>query len=164
MIGVTAQVKMQDFCQHTPLVYAVKEGHADVVDVFLRSKRVSPKARDGYKELLFHEAVEAGKCDVVQVFLDNGVPVDLKGGDGKRALHLAADTRNLEMARLLLENGASTKIKDSIGYTASQSSRDEEVTMLIRNWADQAASSDPQGKRVSRPPKAAVAAPPEYVA
>ncbi|KAI3144530.1 hypothetical protein CBS147325_5290 [Penicillium roqueforti] len=83
MIGVTAQVKMQDWCQHTPLVYAAKEGHADVVDVFLRSKRVSPKARNGYKKLLFHEAVEAGKCDVVQVFLDNGVLVDLKGGDGK---------------------------------------------------------------------------------
>lgn len=36
--------------------------------------------------------------------------------------------------------------------------------MLIRNWADQAAASDPKGKKASRPPKAAVAAPPEYVA
>jgi hypothetical protein len=57
---------MKDICKHTPIVYAVKEGHADVVDVFHCSKRVSPKAGDGYKELLFHEAVEAEKCDVVQ--------------------------------------------------------------------------------------------------
>lgn len=68
------------------------------------------------------------------------------------------------MARLLLEHGASTKIKDSIGYTPSERSRGAEVTMLIRNWADQAAASDPKGKRASRPPRAAVAAPPEYVA
>ncbi|OQD97576.1 hypothetical protein PENVUL_c082G09221 [Penicillium vulpinum] len=117
MIGVKAQVKMQDLCQHTPLVYAVKEGH-----------------------------------------------VDLKGDDGKNALHLAADTRNLEIARLLLENGASTKIKDSIGYTPSECSRDKEVTMLIRNRADQAAALDPKGRKVLPPWKAAVAAPPEYVA
>ncbi|CRL25031.1 Ankyrin repeat-containing domain [Penicillium camemberti] len=134
MLGITERVKMKDFCNHTPITYAVKEGHADVVGIFLRSKRVSPKARNGYKELLFHEAVKSGKCDIFQVFLDHGVPVNPRGGDGKRALHLAADTRNYEMARLLLQNGASTKIKDSIG------------------------------KKASRPPKAAVAAPPEYVA
>lgn len=68
------------------------------------------------------------------------------------------------MARLLLQSGASTKIKDSIGYTPSERSRDPKVTMLIRNWADQAVTSDPRGKKASRPPKAAVAAPPEYVA
>ncbi|KAJ5208070.1 hypothetical protein N7449_002449 [Penicillium cf. viridicatum] len=164
MLGITVPVKMKDFCNHTPIVYAVEEGHVDVVDVFLRSKRVSPKARNRYKDLLFHEAVQAGKCHVVQVFLHHGVPVNLRGRDGKRALHLAADTRNLEMARLLLENGASTKIKDSIGNTPSERSRDAEVTMLIRNWADQAAALDPKGKKALPPPKAAVAAPPEYVA
>ncbi|KAJ5409651.1 uncharacterized protein N7487_004010 [Penicillium crustosum] len=156
---------MKNFCNHTPIAYAVQEGHAGVVDGFLRSKRIFPKARDGYNELLFHEAVQVGKCDVVQVFLDNCVPINLRGRDGKRALHLAAaDTRNFEMARLLLQNGASIKIKDSIGNTPSDRSRNPEVTMLIRNWADQAAASDPKGKKASRPPKATAAAPPEYVA
>lgn len=105
MLGITVPVKMKNICNHTPIVYAVEEGHVDVVDIFLRSKRISPKARNGY--ILFHEAVQAGKCHVAQDFLDYGAPVNLRGRDGKRALHLAADTRNIEMARLLLENGAS---------------------------------------------------------
>ncbi|CAI7609412.1 unnamed protein product [Penicillium glandicola] len=123
MAGICAQVKMKDFCNHTPLVYGVKEGHVNVVDVFLRSKVVSPNARNGYKELVFHKAVKAGNREVVQVFLDHGVPVDLEGYDGKRSLHLATDTGNLEMARLLLEHGASTKIKDSIGFTPYERSK-----------------------------------------
>ncbi|KAJ5500719.1 hypothetical protein N7453_009770 [Penicillium expansum] len=68
------------------------------------------------------------------------------------------------MARLLLEHGASTKNQGFHWVSSSERSRGAEVTMLIRNWADQAAASDPKGKRASRPPRAAVAAPPEYVA
>ncbi|CAI7566010.1 unnamed protein product [Penicillium discolor] len=125
MLGITVPAKMKNFCNHTPIAYAVQEGHADVVDVFLR--------RMGIRSSSFHEAVQAGNRDIVQVFLNHGVPVNLRGRDGKRALHLAADTRDFEIARLLLQSGASTKIKDSIGYTPSERSRDPEVTMLIRN-------------------------------
>ncbi|KGO53435.1 hypothetical protein PEX2_060420 [Penicillium expansum] len=163
MIGIKAQIAQKDLCQHTPFVYAVKGGYADIVGLFLRGKWVSSEAKDGFKDILFHEAVRAGQCDIVQVFLDYGAPIDLKGRDGKRALHLAADSRNLEMARLLLGNGASPKIKDSIGNTPRQRSWDSQVTMLIREYEDRAASAGGKIKKVA-PVKAAVAAPPEYVA
>lgn len=162
MIGVKVQVAQKDLCQQTPFAYAVEGGHVDVVELFLRGKWVSPKARDGYKNILFHEAVRAGKCDIVQVFLDYGASVDLKGRDGKRALHVAADTGSLEMTRLLLGNGASTKIKDSIGNTPRDRSRDLQVTMLIRGYEDRAGSAGRKRKKVV-PLKAAVAAPPKYV-
>ncbi|CAI7591790.1 unnamed protein product [Penicillium glandicola] len=151
IIGIRVQVAQRDFRNHTPFAYAVEGGHV-VVEVFLRGKWVSPKAKDGYENILFHEAVRTGQCDIVQEFLDYGAPVDLRDRDG-----------TWRLARLLLENGASPTIKDSIENTPGGKSRDPQVTMLIRDYEDRAASAGGKRKKVV-PPKAAVAAPPEYVA
>lgn len=60
MLGITVPAKMKNFCNHTPIAYAVQEGHADVVDVFLRSKRLSPRPGMGIRSSSFMRLFRRG--------------------------------------------------------------------------------------------------------
>jgi ankyrin repeat protein len=53
-----------------------------------------------------HLAAGRGLKDVVAVLIDLGMPVDLAAPDGKRALHAAAQSDHVELARRLLAAGA----------------------------------------------------------
>ncbi|MFC1599108.1 ankyrin repeat domain-containing protein [Patescibacteria group bacterium] len=46
------------------------------------------------------------KCQVAQVLIDAGQPVDLQDGDGNTALHNAVEAKNVKLCELLLKNGA----------------------------------------------------------
>ncbi|KAJ6110716.1 hypothetical protein N7486_002951 [Penicillium sp. IBT 16267x] len=69
LVGCETSVYLKYVSQHTPFVYPVKGGHTKAVEVFLRNKPIAPKARNGYKELLFHKPVLCKNCEMVKVFL-----------------------------------------------------------------------------------------------
>jgi len=52
------------------------------------------------------EAARRDRADVVALLLDLGVPIEIEGRNGERALHAAAGHNALNAARLLVERGA----------------------------------------------------------
>lgn len=55
---------------------------------------------------LFHEILRNQQYDWIELFLQNGTDPNLPDSDGRRPLHVAAETGNLPIVRLLLQYGA----------------------------------------------------------
>ncbi|KIW29340.1 uncharacterized protein PV07_05159 [Cladophialophora immunda] len=155
-LGVTEETRAKDFNDNIPLAVAVNAGHVKVVETILRTAQVSPKVRNEYKELLFHNAVAAGDIDMVNVFLESGASAEWKGKDNERALHVAARAGNAPVVRLLLKHGAAPKVKDSGLCTPLEIARGPEVIMLLREAESQVSKGKgkPQPKTVLPPPPA----------
>lgn len=67
---------------------------------------------------LFFEAVKSHNRDKVRQFINKGVDVNVKDGEGWTALMIAtADTDDYKMVRLLVEYGADIDVKDDDGQT-----------------------------------------------
>ncbi|KAJ5669427.1 hypothetical protein N7462_010497 [Penicillium macrosclerotiorum] len=146
-----------------PIGLAMNNGHFEIVELFLKSGQVSPKALNGHKRPLFHDAVKDGNLGMTQLFLDHGVPVDLKGWDNRRALHIAAYEGDIKMTRLLLEYGASVRTKCGSYCTPEERSRNSEVTMILRNHPDSKASKKQAKQKTNLKVSSSTAdPPPEY--
>lgn len=140
-----------------PLDIAVSKGHIKIVEKLLRSNLVSPAALNDNKIPLFHCAVKDGNQELVQIFLDCGVPIDMKRRYKNRALHLAAEKGDVKMVKLLWEHRASLKAKNHVSRTPEDFSRSAEVTMLLRNH------TGGKGKRKAMPANSStLPLPPEY--
>ena len=64
-----------------------------------------------------NKAVENESTQILKLFLDNGVDVNVVGNDGVTALIAAAETGNAKIVRLLLEAGALVNIQSKVGNT-----------------------------------------------
>jgi ankyrin repeat protein len=158
-------VLRKDSNDHFPLFYAVESGNCPMVELLLCTSAASPKACDWYKKRLFHEAVKLGNLEMVEIFLKNGAPVNLKGRDSTSALHIAAYEGDVKMTQLLLKWGASTTRKDGGLSTPEQVSRNAEVTTILRSHGQGSRSSKESQKKDSKNSKSAVSSPPpEYSA
>ncbi|KAK9860113.1 Ankyrin repeat-containing domain [Penicillium brevicompactum] len=164
MTGPSLQVYSKDYDGHIPFHYAVTKRHEKTIQVFLSNYPDLLAACDKDKIPFFFNPVTAGKIDIVRIFLENGVDIELKGRDGQGALHNAITTDRRgwvegtkEMIHLLLEHGASVDAKDKYGCTPETFTNDPKVRMLLRNQA--AARS--KGDLSSSTPKVS-APPPEY--
>lgn len=67
---------------------------------------------------LFLEAVDDGSLELVEHFLDKGVPVNGRSDNGTTPLMLAADENHPEIVRLLLDRGAEPDLINDEGITA----------------------------------------------
>ncbi|KAJ5532399.1 hypothetical protein N7494_008951 [Penicillium frequentans] len=164
IFGSKPAVLTKDTSDHFPLFYAVESGNSPMAELLLSSSAASPKARDWHKKRLFHEAVKSGNVEMVEIFLRNGAPVNLRGQDSTSALHIAAYEGDVNMTRLLLEWGASTTRKDGGLSTPEKVSRNAEVTMILKNQ-----NQNPRGlKETKQKPKPSTKGvsvpPPEYSA
>lgn len=128
----------------TPLLLAAGYGYADIVQLLLKAgaKATVVCAKDGSNALhraansgysmngpadSDHSIKEEGKFKkgepadyvaIVKLLLDAGLPVDRpKPGDGFTALHLAAPSGNVEVARLLLAKGTEVNTPAQDGRT-----------------------------------------------
>lgn len=164
VFGSKPAVLRKDSSDHFPLFYAVESGNCPMAELLLSTSAASPKARDWHKKRLFHEAVKSGNVEMVEIFLRNGAPVNLKGQDSTSALHIAAYEGDVNMTRLLLKWGASTTQKDGGLSTPEKVSRNAEVTMILKNR-----NQNPRGLKESKQKpkpstKGVSVPPPEYSA
>ena len=116
----------------TALIWAVAEGHADVVSELINAgAEIRVTLDSGFTPLLF--AVRNGHIDVVKVLLEAGADLNqrvdphkdwrhrgygAKLRPGASALHVAAENGNFELGAYLLDMGADPNAADPIGYTA----------------------------------------------
>ncbi|KAJ5358618.1 uncharacterized protein N7496_011031 [Penicillium cataractarum] len=157
--GPSLPVDSKDYAGDTPFAFAVEKGHERCVEVFLSHYPELVKSRNGQKTLLFHRAIEMKNIEMVRMFLNHGVDLEMKGSYGYRALHKAVTSKNMELIQLILDHGAIIDAKDSNGYPPASATGDPKIRMLLRNHAN----ANTKGPSSSVAPTAS-APPPEYQA
>lgn len=92
--------------QYTNLTWAVRGDKVDRVRDLL-GKKLDPHFQLPSGEMLFVEAVQEKRFEVVKVFLEFGAqPNKLRSSNGRTPLEIASLNGDVRMAELLLENGA----------------------------------------------------------
>ncbi|KAJ5217216.1 hypothetical protein N7468_010224 [Penicillium chermesinum] len=165
LFGPSLEVHAKDEVGNTAFALAVEKGFHQTVDVFLRYHPELANTSNRWKELNFHLAVESGHIKTVEAFLNNGANVDMKGKEGRRALHVAVARHSLgysidgkadAMIDCLLEHGAIANAKDNHGNLPEYHSSDPKTRMKLRNHA----TAQVSGKPVPPAPTSISSAPP----
>ncbi|KAJ3657643.1 hypothetical protein Zmor_009430 [Zophobas morio] len=102
----------------TPLYFAVKNGHEEVVKYLVDEAHanVNKKAWNGLGPLEL--AIKQGNVNMVRFFLEKTVDVDSTDGYGMKPLHLAAKQSNLEILVMVLERSKSVDVRTSNSRTS----------------------------------------------
>ena len=104
---------------HAPLFLATLKGRLDIVETTLQHPKVDvnlPSTPNGGDTPLI-QASRSGRDDIVQPSLLHGALVNIKGKDGRTALHNASMHGHIETVKLLLTHDAHPGAKDSLGKT-----------------------------------------------
>jgi ankyrin repeat protein len=110
-------VSSRDEAENTPLHFAAREGHADIVELLLASG-ADVNAANYEHETPLHWVVLRNRHDVADLLLRHGAETEARENYGRSPLLLVArETGNLEMARRLLDAGADVNARDESGST-----------------------------------------------
>ena len=97
------------FSGHTPLSYAARIGHLELVRLFLDYGATIPK---GESLLYFESAHLPDRLEICRLLLERGADVNLKYPRTPPLIH-AAEVGDLEVCRLLLQNDADVNAKST---------------------------------------------------
>jgi len=97
----------------TALFHAAKAGHEEVLRMLINNYRADVHRRVNKGTVAIHTAAyhNHGKC--IEVFLDAGLDVNVRGRAGRTSLHWAAQEGSIDAVRVLLENGANILIEET---------------------------------------------------
>jgi ankyrin repeat protein len=109
LISVGASLSAGDFRGLTPLHIAAREGHVDLIPLFIDSGadvNAAPPDLDGRTPLQI--AAQKGHLHVIELLLQIGANIDAPAAAirGRTALQAAAENAQVEAVELLLESGA----------------------------------------------------------
>jgi len=125
----------------TPLEWAARKGHKDVVTVLLENNADVNASRptDGVTALFI--AAQEGHAEVVEMLLANKAEVNASRTDGTTALYMATRRGYAEIVKLLLDNNADvdtmrTDDGTTALYAATCDGHAEVVKLLLASDAD----------------------------
>ncbi|KAK0268708.1 hypothetical protein LTS00_017486, partial [Friedmanniomyces endolithicus] len=115
-------------CQ-TPLLWAIWNGHGDIVKMLLDTGKVDPDMKNIERQTPLWHAAQYGHEAVVKMLLDTGkVDPDAKDREGQTPLAEAAEYVHEAVVKMLLETGkADPNAKDGEGRTTLSQVSDLEV-------------------------------------
>ncbi|MDD5677633.1 MAG: ankyrin repeat domain-containing protein [Kiritimatiellae bacterium] len=122
LLSKGARVNAVDFYGMTPLHKAAAFNEKAIAEILLAygADPLAFGAKYGVIKMApIHLAAESGYTKIVELFIDDGVDVDLttRGGNRVTALHIAAAKGWSDVVELLLKSGAQVNIRDVKGET-----------------------------------------------
>jgi ankyrin repeat protein len=123
----------------TMLCWAIQSRRYDAF-MLLLEEGASPTNRIDVIDTVIHYAAEIEDIKYLRAMLENGAPVDIKGGHGETPIFNAAQAEHLPAIDLLLANGADPDVVNVWGHTAMTSAaiqgRVEAAYHLLQGGAD----------------------------
>ena len=115
-----APVNAGEVANWRPLHEVAHTGHMGIAELLLASGAdVNAVANGGWTSL--HQASGNGHPELITLFLDHGAAIDRASDKEKLTpLHIAAQMRQDQVARVLLEHGADAALIDHAGFSALQ--------------------------------------------
>lgn len=101
----------------TPLMYAVKGNHFDVVKYFVEECNANVNEQNEMGVTPVYIASQDGLEDIVKLLVKNGADVNLSNRTRHSPLHEAIAGGHLTVAEFLLNNGADKHAVDAMGVT-----------------------------------------------
>lgn len=146
--GAIVDGSISDSYGHTPLFYALKNGHSSMA-LLLLELGADPNLTNKLQQSTIHWACSLGMVDVVRAMIAKGVSISATDFDGKTPLFTAVSWGGISLVLYLLELGADPNIVDRNQITplhsACQSGLTDVARALLANGAD-ASMVDPTGK------------------
>ncbi|MBP7854445.1 ankyrin repeat domain-containing protein [Candidatus Babeliales bacterium] len=141
-IGEHADFNVTDPYGCTPLIWAVRNNHFNLVSELLK-RGVSVHSTDflGYTPLMYAKTV-----NMVLFLLDNGADLNAVNKGGHTALTIAVVANKFRMVKALLDKGARLDIVGKDGTTALTNSPTLAMDEILQNYAAKAMYKD-QGKK-----------------
>jgi ankyrin repeat protein len=102
------------------IIYAAERGDVEKVRSLLDVDRDQLRALSRIGNAAIHVAATHNRPKIVELLLDCGADVNMKGNRGMTPLHGAAEGGAVEVARLLLQRGADLEAVDDRGQTPLQ--------------------------------------------
>ena len=136
---------------HDKLIWAVKQGHHNLVKYLLKNKSKSLDINivTSQQESLLELAVKYNYIEVVQLLLDHRIKVNSKGKLKWTPLHWAVYNQNLLIVQLLLKNSIRINVKEKNGLTplhiATMKGNIEIIKYLIKRKAKINVKDDKNG-------------------
>lgn len=122
----------------SPILRAMKKGHATVVEALLQHGAKFDIEEHGFESLL--EAARDGHRDLVQFLLRKGVPLELKSSKEKHPFFEAISNKRIGVLQFLLERGVGPDIVNELGQTglilATASAQPKMVDLLLQHGAN----------------------------
>lgn len=87
---------------YTPLIYAAREGHQDIVQLLLELGADPDAATQAGRATALHRAAFMGHQAIVQLLLAGGATPGMRDADGQTALHKAVQQGHTAVAAALL--------------------------------------------------------------
>ncbi|MEZ4528862.1 MAG: ankyrin repeat domain-containing protein, partial [Desulfobacterales bacterium] len=110
----------------------IRTGNGNMAELLI-GEGADPNAADeetGRTFLLM--ACETGNTEMVRLFLQKGADVNAaEKRSGTTPLMVAAQRGNAELVRLLLEKGADKKVRNQLGFTASDMAANEQIREIL---------------------------------
>jgi ankyrin repeat protein len=112
-------------------LWACEKGQNEIVRYFILSKQFDVERRNEFKMVPLHFAAKGGKCNTMDLLVQQGAQLGSKDKNGWTALHFAANQGNLRAVIWLRQNGAGIHAVDGSGNTAVDvaKARNREVTV-----------------------------------
>ena len=127
--------KSHTFLDLSPIHFAAKGGHIQVVEILLSYGANKEKLSCVSRIRPLQLAVQAGHVDMVRYLLDNGTDIAAPDGESAQAIHVAAKYGSPAIVSFLLDRGAAIEPTMSNGYQplhiASQNSDRTNVIKLL---------------------------------
>ena len=114
--GARKNLNAQNANRDTPLLFACARGHAGAAAMLIKAGASVDFFNDGKMTPLI-AAASSGHHTCVELLLRHGAEktIDAEDAFGRRALHFAAATGNVESVKLLLDTGADVFARDRNG-------------------------------------------------
>lgn len=112
-------------------IQAIKNGEIKNVIKLIEENKFLVHDFDNHKQTPLHWAIKRKHNKIAKILIQNGAPIDFKSSTGRTPLHISAENDNADGCIILLKEMADPLIKDNLGFTPSQLTKNKGIIYYL---------------------------------